>query len=291
MKRNPKEIAIAFHEKGINQKEDKSKFFDQVWHFHDSFEIVYIKKGKGLLFLGEEAVVFKEGDLFLFGTLLPHKWLSDKAYFDTESKLSIHSQVIHFRKELLLPSFLSMEEHHELNYLVQASKKGLRVNKNSKEKIIALIGKMSKMDGFEKTITLYTILNLLSNVNNIEMLSKESFQDLNNPKQLKRLNIVNKYVFDNFKENISLDKISDHVSMSKSAFCKYFKLYTNRPFNVYLNEFRIHHAKKLIRSKDLTITEACYDSGFNNIANFNRRFKSHTGLTPSQYRKICLERE
>ena len=291
MKLNPKEIAIPFHEKGINLKDFKNRYFDQVWHFHNSFEIVYIKKGKGFLFVGEEAVAFNEGDLFFFGTLLPHMWINDKAYFNTDPKLYVHTQVIHFRQELLLPTFLSLEEHHELNYLIRASKKGLRITKNSKEKIIALIGKIIKTDGFEKTITLYSVLHLLSNANNIEMLSKESFQELNNPKQLKKLNLVNKYIFENFKESISLDQISDYVSMNKSAFCRYFKHYTNRPFNVYLNEFRIHHAKKLIRTKDLSIKEACYDSGFNNIPNFNRRFKAITGYTPSEYRKICLERE
>lgn len=291
MKKIPKEISIAFHEKGINQKEVTDRHFDTVWHFHNSYEIVYIKKGNGLLFIGDEEVSFKDGDLFFMGTLLPHMWLNDKAYFNPDSKLSVHSNVIHFRKDIFSSSFLSMEEHSELSYLLSISKKGLIVKGKAREKVIALMRKIRLTDGLNKTIILFSILNVLANSNQVEILSKESFQDINNPKQLKRLDQVNSYVFKHYKEDISLDKISNHVGMNKSAFCRYFKHYMNRPFNIYLNEFRIHHAKKLLRNDELSITQVCFDSGFNNIANFNRRFKAITGYTPSQYRNICLERE
>ena len=91
---------------------------------------------------------------------------------------------------------------------------------------------------------------------------------------------------DNFHKEVSLHDIANIANMTPNAFFRYFKQRTNKTFVNFLIDIRIGNACKLLTKKnDLSITEISYKSGFNNLANFNRKFKAIKGITPSEYRK------
>ena len=74
--------------------------------------------------------------------------------------------------------------------------------------------------------------------------------------------------------------------MTKNAFCKYFKKRTNKTFFRFLNELRIEHAcREIQQNNDFSISEIAYNSGFNNISNFNRQFKAIKMMSPSKFKK------
>ncbi|NNK70244.1 MAG: AraC family transcriptional regulator, partial [Flavobacteriaceae bacterium] len=82
-------------------------------------------------------------------------------------------------------------------------------------------------------------------------------------------------------------QVSEVASMSKNAFCRYFKKRTNKTYIQFLNELRVEQASKLLLSRpDLTIAEIAEQCGFQNISNFNRQFKGIKNMTPSQTQKI-----
>jgi AraC-like DNA-binding protein len=47
---------------------------------------------------------------------------------------------------------------------------------------------------------------------------------------------------------------------------------------------------ELLSKSDMPVTEICFESGFSNISNFNRRFHALKGMTPSDYRKQVAQR-
>ena len=96
---------------------------------------------------------------------------------------------------------------------------------------------------------------------------------------------VYEYIFKNFNHNISLKNVAEVANMNKSAFSRLFKKVNNKPYSKYLNEIRIGYACKLLIENKYNITFICYESGFNNISNFNRQFKNITSMTPSEYIK------
>ena len=53
----------------------------------------------------------------------------------------------------------------------------------------------------------------------------------------------------------------------------------------YVKNVRVGIAAKLLAETDKQITQICFESGYNNLANFNHYFKSSMGKTPSDYRK------
>jgi len=75
------------------------------------------------------------------------------------------------------------------------------------------------------------------------------------------------------------------ANRSPAAFCRFFKKRTRKTYITFLNEVRIQEACSLLLKPDLNISEICFQTGFNNISNFNRQFKKITGFTPKGYRK------
>ena len=75
------------------------------------------------------------------------------------------------------------------------------------------------------------------------------------------------------------------LNMAPSSFCRYFKKKTDLTFMEYVKSVRVGIAAKLLAETDKQITQICFESGYNNLANFNHYFKHIMGKTPSDYRK------
>jgi AraC-like DNA-binding protein len=81
-----------------------------------------------------------------------------------------------------------------------------------------------------------------------------------------------------------LEEVAKIANMSTTAFCRYFKSHTNKTYTQFLNEVKIGNACKLLIDNELSISQVCYETGFNNIPHFNNQFKKIIGHSPSQYR-------
>jgi AraC-like DNA-binding protein len=78
--------------------------------------------------------------------------------------------------------------------------------------------------------------------------------------------------------------------MSESRFSRFFRRATGNTFTDFVNRVRINRACQLLMESDRLITHVCYEVGFNNVANFNRRFLEIKGMTPSEFRKQADKR-
>jgi len=72
--------------------------------------------------------------------------------------------------------------------------------------------------------------------------------------------------------------------MSIVTFNRFIKKRTGKTFINYLNEVRVGYAARWLIEKKLTVSEVAFESGFNNIANFNKIFKSIKKCTPSEFK-------
>lgn len=100
---------------------------------------------------------------------------------------------------------------------------------------------------------------------------------------------VHEYVMKHFKEEIRLNEVAALTNMTEAAFCRYFKSRTNKTFSDFVSEIRIGHACKLLMEEKFSVTQICYESGFNTVSNFNRQFKNLMNKSPLQYQKTYLK--
>lgn len=96
------------------------------------------------------------------------------------------------------------------------------------------------------------------------------------------------YIRQHLSEAIAVQQLANLACMSKPHFFRSFKQELGiSPVDFILHE-RIAHAKKLIAEHFVNISEAAYQSGFNNLTHFSLQFKKLEGMTPSAFRNKCL---
>lgn len=97
------------------------------------------------------------------------------------------------------------------------------------------------------------------------------------------------YINKHYMENITIEKLAEEAHLSRSYFMAAFKKNTGMGAMEYVNRVRIRMAERKLWDGNENIVDICYDTGFRNLSNFNRRFKEKTGMTPSEYRKAGKE--
>ena len=93
------------------------------------------------------------------------------------------------------------------------------------------------------------------------------------------------YIKDNYRDKIYISDLAGQVNLNEQYFCRLFKKAIGCSPIEYINEYRIKQAKRCLEKTDLPVTEVCLECGYNNLGNFLREFRKHTGTTPLQYRK------
>ena len=90
------------------------------------------------------------------------------------------------------------------------------------------------------------------------------------------------------EEQLSIKDISEHVFLSASYICTYFKSQTGQTLNQYITEYRMERAMQLLKDSRYQITDISAKVGYSNGNYFGKSFKKFTGVTPSQYREKIL---
>jgi AraC-like DNA-binding protein len=88
-----------------------------------------------------------------------------------------------------------------------------------------------------------------------------------------------------FTEGVTLAEAASVAHLSIPAFSRMFRRTTGRTLVAYLNELRTGLACRELMETGRAVSDIAYDSGFNNLSNFNRRFRSLKGLSPREYRE------
>lgn len=101
--------------------------------------------------------------------------------------------------------------------------------------------------------------------------------------------MIKEYISKHYsEEHLSIKEIGEHVFLSASYICTYFKTQTGQTLNQYITEYRMERAMQLLQDARYQITDISEKVGYNNGNYFGKSFKKFTGLTPSQYREKML---
>ena len=105
-----------------------------------------------------------------------------------------------------------------------------------------------------------------------------------NKTTIDKMRIVLKYVENNYPKKITIADIAEVAGFSESHFMRYFKETMGTSFIDYLKDYRLTMAARLLQSSDNAIIDIASDVGFDNISYFNRSFKAKYGVSPRNYR-------
>ncbi len=270
-------------EYSINFLEVEVPCLDVPWHYHPETEIIYIEKSTGSRFVGDHSEQFGDGDVGLIGANLPHVWKSDPIYQKNIPGLVARVLVVHFNHEIFKSSLAVLPEMHGINQLLYDSQFGIKFTGTARTDIEALMKGIIRTKGIEKLVKLIELLDVMSKTKEKQLLASPGYSKIRKSADFDRFDKAHRYMIENFHQNISLNTVSDIIGMTPTSFCRYFKKHTKKSFHTVLNEIRVGHACKLLIENKMNISGICYESGFNNVSNFNEQFKKIKGITPSQY--------
>lgn len=282
------EKVFTSHASSIAVKKEITPYMDYPLHYHPEYEIIYVEKSYGIRLMGNHIGNFSDGDLMFISPNLPHVWRNDNDFYKGNRAPGVVVYVVHFREDALKEGFFDLPELTHIKKLFQLGQQGMLVGETDHKKIRDLIKNVYESSGFDRLICFLKVLDALAKTEDYELLSKQGFANSLNSADSERINQVMNFLMENYTRDIQLDEVAALVNLNKSSFCRYFKYRTHKTYSQFLNEIRIAHACKLLVNGEKTVSQICYETGYNNISHFNRQFKLITGLTAKEYAREYL---
>lgn len=290
MKPIPAKILEGKENDVFDTKIVNSPYFSTLFHFHEECQINYVVESVGTRMIGDSIESFCDDDLTLVGSNIPHVWHNSKEYFiASENENQAKSVTLFFHPEKLLKIISQFGNVKALADFFQLGKRCMRFKGKTKTDITTLLMQLAdEVDVLQRLNLLTKILHILSQTKEYDLLTGAGYTNTYQLKDNDRMDIILKYIFNNFAKEIQLEDVSNMIFMNKQSFCRYFRSRTQKTFVEFVNEVRIGHACKLLTQEDYRVNNLAYDCGFNSLSNFNKFFKKIKGLTPREYRAKYL---
>lgn len=256
----------------------EEKTFPVAWHFHPQYELTYMLSSSGVRYVGDSIESFKHGDLVLVGSNLPHSWKTVG-----KQKEQVRCIIIQW-DDSFFGNWLNKEELEPIKNLLKLSPRGIKFDEEQSKQMEDDLIELFDLNPLDRLLSFIKTLQKLALSDNFKLLAGTSFTDSLTSKESERINLIYDYVRKNYLRQITLLEVSEIVSMSKEAFCRFFKRRFNKSFFEFVNEYKISLATKMLIDTDLSISEVGYKTGYNNLTFFYRQFNKFMQMPPSQFR-------
>ena len=267
----------------FSARKDSKPYINNNWHYHPEVELIHIIQGEGTLFAGDTSIRFKDGDLILIGSQLPHYWRFDEAYTQ-ENPIPSSIELTQFCEDFWGKDFLALPENINIVKLFEKAKRGMVIPEASAQECKDLLSALVSAQESERLYFLIKLLTSLSRIAKPEFISDTTSFEFEYAEN-ERINAIYNYALAHFKNKIYLKDVASVANLATNSFCRYFKSRTKKCFSAFIIELRIGYACKLLSEKRKSIKEICFESGFNSFTNFNKQFKLMKGMQPNEYRK------
>ena len=251
-------------------KGDSLKF-----HFHDDFEIIYVKKGSARIFINEGQYLLKRGSIVFIGRLEEHsvEILSkdyERYYIIPRSEL--------LEQVVADPRLISIFRSRPLNFRYV-----LNLAECSEELDIYFAKIAEEFDNYRKYSDQMIVAQLMQILISVYRNSPEEF-NFSNKMVYPEIYRIQQYIENNHMNDIKISDIASEHFISIHYLSRCFKALTGYSPKQYLTNIRIARAKTLLGYSSISVKDIAVKCGFNDINNFIRTFKEVTGVTPYKYR-------
>ncbi|WP_246216027.1 AraC family transcriptional regulator [Microvirga makkahensis] len=254
------------------------------WHYHVEYELHLIQNSSGTMMIGDYVGPFGPDCLVLTGPNLPHNWLSDTGGLAIPDR----DMLVQFSPDCADRICSNFPEFEEVRMLLMNAAFGLLFSGETARKGASLLRKIGRAQGAQRMILFLDLLATLArNPSERKTLSHRAPAATIPSRPSEKAERAISYIHNNYFSDIHLTAVAQLCGMEPSAFSRFFKKQTGHTFAKFVNQTRIYSACTLLAHTDRSVTEICFDVGFNNIANFNRQFVKFCDQTPSAYRRTA----
>lgn len=233
-------------------------------HLHDAIEIVYVTDGTVELGIGQELFSMEKGDFaIVFPNIIHHYQVFGKG---------MNKVIYLFIEPSIMSGFYDRLQKYSPKYPI-IKKEFVHKDMVNSIKILANSGEYNSMiaQAHAQIILAYVFSDM-------EMIDKDAVggHDI-------IYNVV-EYVAKNFNRDICLEKMAYDLGVSQFVLSRLFAKTFHCNFKKYINGVRLNYAVAELENTKESITNICFDVGFESQRTFNRVFKERYKMTPREYR-------
>lgn len=252
----------------------KDAKFDYPIHCHAEYEINLVLLSDGKHIIGTREEPFSEVDMVIIAPFVPHVW---KAREEGNRVITVQ-----FSGKMLDFPMLRLRQFRSIETFLKRAVPAAKFHLSEDDPLVSEVLALAQAKDFDATVAFLRLLNSMAEREFTILGDVDSGMRQSRSRRVAR---VMEYSQEHLGETIRLSDVSSLVDMSDSAFSHFFKKHTNLSYITYLNGLRISRACRELESTAMSVSEICWDCGFNNKSNFNRLFLQAKGMTPSAYRK------
>lgn len=256
------------------------------WHHHDEYELHLIVATSGKAFVGDWIGPFEPGHLVLTGPRLPHNWVTMDL---PDGGVALRDLVIQFPHAPIVAAAQHIPELAEALPLLERARHGIEFF-GLGDRAGAHWHQVKQARGLRRLAAFCDFLADLAHCTDYRLLSAVQMQAEDDDTGLDQINsIVNRLTADVGQPLVAAE-VAAELGMSESRFSRFFRRATGNTFTDFVNRVRINRACQLLMESDRKVGDICFEVGFNNLANFNRRFLEIKGMTPTEFRRQAENR-
>ncbi|RWD67477.1 MAG: AraC family transcriptional regulator [Mesorhizobium sp.] len=256
------------------------------WHFHPEYELHLIVTTRGRYFVGDFIGEFEPGNLVLTGPNLPHNWVSD---VPKDATVPLRCRIIQFNEGFIDGAINTFPELAALTPVLEASRRGVLFSRQTSRHLAPLMEEIMNSQGVRRIELFMMMMGLLSRAEDARMLASASYLPDPSGYMSAGINKALAYLRENLTQPFSETDLAAIAGQSPSVFSRSFRQHTGMTLVQYVKRLRINLACQMLMSDEqASITNICFEVGYNTLSNFNRQFLAEKGMTPSHFRRLTL---
>lgn len=261
----------------------KGRDYGTRWHFHPEHQLTLAVRSQGHRLVGDHLGALEDGDVVLVGSNVPHVW-----HQAVDAGSAAEAVIVRFDEGFVGKEFMAKAEMEGVRALLRRAARGLVVQGKVREEVAGRMLALPEEGRLERVVALLAILARLASAKSGEMkaLASASYEPMLLSEDQDRMERVCAYIHGHYTEKLERRELAVLAALSEGAFSRFFHSRTGRTVPQYVNELRVGRAcRLLLEYPGRTVSDVALDCGFDNLANFNRRFLAARGVAPSVFRK------
>jgi len=265
--------------------------FVDILEAHEEWELVYIDRGECDIVAGESLFTLKQGEMYFHKPHEPHmlktiKGVAPNVFIITFSSPSV---AMSYFEEKKIHASMSTKQH--ISAIIHEAQGTFDLPFNTPDMKGLKLKSNGSLWGGAQTVFLRFELMLIEIIreNNYYTEQKKMFfpkDIIDDEFALKIIAFMEKRIYGKF----TMSELSRELSFGKTYISKYFSKVSGYSIVNYFTMMKINEAKRLIRETSHNFFEISEMLMFTNSHYFSSVFKKYTGMTPTQYKKSCINK-
>lgn len=270
--RGYKDFPIQFY--GVTEAHPR---YEMPLHWHKEFEIIRVLSGSFHLFLQNHEYTMQPGDIALVSSGMLHRGTPENCAYEC---VVVDLKMLRRYPGDKISTWISAIQNGDVcipPYHPDNSQKF----RSGVHALFDCLQKEAPYYEFTVYALLYGLFGTLYEDNTIQPTVVSPHRN----RKADTMRVLLNWIEVHFREPITLCQLAEIADVNEKYLCQLFKDFTDCTPIDYINKLRVEQALREIQENHLSITDAAFESGFNDLSYFSRTFKKYKGHSPSFYKK------